>query len=212
MVLNHTVVTAAGAAGGSPLRRHRCRLPLHKEGRNDGDQKQQSGGYQMDHHRADDEIQHQLPSSNGGTSSSTSSTKKKKVFYYKNKPSEEEVRLPDDFQPCPKSVVMKQGTNTNGYLGNQRLKAIVASKGHLYEKASSRKERTHVVSLIIQEHFNQGGGPFVCWDRPRKAWFLACDMQRREKVGALLRDYHHTKYKSSTTAKVSKQRIDRREA
>jgi hypothetical protein len=75
-------------------------------------------------------------------------------------------------------------------VGNKRFKVCINNFLETYMKASSRSEKSAVISSIvtsIRESSANGGG-FVRWDPASQGWYEVGDKVARDKVGQCLRD------------------------
>jgi hypothetical protein len=126
---------------------------------------------------------------------------KKKVLINPNKP------LPIDFVPSAYSVICGRGKVCTDSVGNRRLKVIAGMFLERYSSASTKELKSMIVSQImdiLEEACPDQRGQFVRFSEGR--WWSIDHMAAREKVGALLRDCLHTKYRSSNKAKLARRR------
>lgn len=116
------------------------------------------------------------------------------------------VELPETFHPHPYSVVLGRG-KVNDFIGNRRLKVVVALHLRDYVEAKSRREKSYVVARVmdtIREACVGQEGAFVrCEDG---IWYEVEDRLAREKIGVVFRDQLSHQYKSSTKNKVARRR------
>ena len=99
----------------------------------------------------------------------------------------------------PYSVVIGREKACRKAMGNKRLNVLAANVLSQYTDAASRKEKSEIVSALV-ESVHAAGGAFV---RFSNGQFVNADRSAsREKVGVVLRDLASDKYRSSTKAKV----------
>lgn len=115
--------------------------------------------------------------------------------------------LPIDFVPSAYSVICGRGKVCTDSIGNRRLKVIAGTFLERYSNASTKELKSMIVSQImdiLEEACPDQRGQFVRFSEGR--WWSIDHMAAREKVGALLRDCLHTKYRSSNKAKLARRR------
>jgi hypothetical protein len=108
--------------------------------------------------------------------------------------------LLQDFQPGPMDVICARGNRALNHSGNKRFRALIQSRLEEYNKATSKLDKSLLVSSIV-ESVRQASpdGGFV---KERDGqWFEVGDHMAREKIGQTFRDILHFKYTSSTKAK-----------
>jgi hypothetical protein len=112
-------------------------------------------------------------------------------------------RLGADFEPSNHSVICGRGKDSFNHVGNQRFRILTSMFLERYSQNKSAKSAivSHIVAMIRLE-----GGDFCRYDKGASAWFEVGDHWAREKVSALLRDLLHTKYRSSSKAKIARRR------
>ena len=115
-------------------------------------------------------------------------------------------------EPGPFSVICARGKKAKNHSGNQHYRMILQQHVGRYSKASSKLEKSLVVSEIVESvrfavanckssSSNPScGGAFVKQQKDG-TWLEVSDEVAREKVGANLRDMLHSQYKSSTKSK-----------
>jgi hypothetical protein len=118
----------------------------------------------------------------------------------------EETRLPDDFEPNNYTVLCGRGKKFTESIGNRRLRIIVSMYLERYDKATCKIGKSVVVSIVI-DIIQEAGGLFC--RRENDTWWEIGPSAAREKVGALFRDFLHTKYRSSTKSKIIQRRRKR---
>jgi hypothetical protein len=130
----------------------------------------------------------------------------------KAKKIDETLPLPLEFEPTPYSVIIGRGKSFNDAVGNQRLRVIATSFLSKYTKATTKNEKTQIVSNIVDmvQVACPRGAAFIKLVNGR--WWQVDTLTAREKVGYVLRDLLSDKYKSSSKAKVAKRRIQREES
>jgi hypothetical protein len=109
-------------------------------------------------------------------------------------------------------VIIGRGKSFNDAVGNQRLRVIATSFLSKYTKATTKNEKTLIVSNIVDmvQVACPRGAAFIKLVNGR--WWQVDTLTAREKVGYVLRDLLSDKYKSSSKAKVAKRRIQREES
>jgi hypothetical protein len=111
------------------------------------------------------------------------------------------AQLGVNFQPSNFSVVCGRGRESFNHVGNRRFRVIASMAVDRYSQAGDRKRaKSDIVSEIIAV-IREAGGNFCTYKRG--AWFEVGDHYAREKVGALMRDLLHTRYRSSYKAKIA---------
>jgi hypothetical protein len=116
--------------------------------------------------------------------------------------------LPPTFKPLPYSVVIGRGKEPANATGNRRLTIFVKLQLQNYTKAKSRQEKSVIVSNVLETVQEAcPGGAFVKFDG--RNWWEVDDNTAREKIGSMFRDCLHSRYKSSTKAKMAKRRAKR---
>jgi hypothetical protein len=115
--------------------------------------------------------------------------------------------FPPDFAPDNTSVMCGRGKACTNSQGNKRLKAIVKDHISRYANAKNKAEKTVVVNMIMNavQGEDKRKGLFVRQHAGR-TWWEVEDTVAREKVGCMIRDALHTKYRSSSRAKFLKKR------
>jgi hypothetical protein len=114
-----------------------------------------------------------------------------------------------DFQPSNFSVVCGRGRESFNHVGNRRFRIIASMAVDRYSQVgTSKRAKSAIVSEIIAV-IREAGGNFCRYKRG--AWFEVGDHYAREKVGALMRDLLHTRYRSSYKAKIDRRRGARKQ-
>eukprot|EP00980_Cylindrotheca_fusiformis_P014354 scaffold3827_cov179-Cylindrotheca_fusiformis.AAC.18 len=113
--------------------------------------------------------------------------------------------LPKSFQPLKYSVIIGKGKMPAQALGNRYLRALVGVHTHDYASAKLKREKSSIVSAIVQ-HIKEEcpEGAFVRFDGER--WWKVADGISREKVACLFRDSLSGIYKSSNKNKAQRRR------
>ena len=114
--------------------------------------------------------------------------------------------LPIDYVPSPQTVVIGRGKFCTDATGSKRLQVIAATFLDQYTVATSKVEKSKVVSSIVDivEAGCPYGGAFVRFIGGR--WWEVDGSAAREKVGYVLRDLLHDKYRSSSKSKAANRR------
>jgi hypothetical protein len=113
-----------------------------------------------------------------------------------------EARLPAGFHPSPTTVVCGQGKGSPRFPGNKRFREIVSKHVEDYSRAAKKRDRTAIVSRILDKKKAEDDAPhFVTFRKENNAWYVANDIKAREKIGGMFRDSLYTRYKSSSKAK-----------
>lgn len=114
--------------------------------------------------------------------------------------------LPEGFRPGPCDVICARGSAAQNHPGNMRFNEVVAQHLPRYSKATSRAEKSVVVSTIvdaIRDNASPEGG-FVKQKNGR--WYHAGEQVARDRVGQRMRDLLHSKYSSSSMVKKRRRR------
>lgn len=115
--------------------------------------------------------------------------------------------LPEEFTPTPYSVICGRGRKYIDSIGNRRLAVIASMFIPRYSKASRKEEKTVIVSEIME--IVKDACPNPSWAFIRfwnGRWWEVETVNAREKIGTVLRDCLHDKYKSSTKSKLERRR------
>jgi hypothetical protein len=115
----------------------------------------------------------------------------------------DESPLPEDFVPNNYCVLCGKGKEYFDFIGNRRFRTIVAMNLDRYKNTKEKVGKSVIVSEVMRVVRN-AGGIFCRYDQG--AWWQVTEGTAREKVGALFRDFLHTKYRSSGKAKVEARR------
>ena len=123
----------------------------------------------------------------------------------------EQTMLSIEFQPTPYSVIIGRGRSFHDAPGNKRLRGIATSFLQDYTNATTKQDKTVIVSRIVDmvRVACPKDAAFIKLVNGR--WWSLNDFRAREKVGYVLRDLLHDKYRSSSKAKVAKRRVQRQE-
>jgi hypothetical protein len=108
--------------------------------------------------------------------------------------------LPPGFLPAPYTVVIGKRKFHSGFIGLQRLRILATTVLPKYAEAKSKKEKSEVISGIVKTIRDACPvGAFVKFQDGR--FWDVDDYAAREKVGYVLRDLLHSKYRSSSKSK-----------
>lgn len=124
-----------------------------------------------------------------------SSTKKK----------EKRVCLGATFEPGNNAVICGRGKACSESPGNLKLRRVIESFLQSYATAVTKGQKSAIVSSIMSIVQETEGGLFVKHEEGE--WWEVEDGYAREKIGYMLRDVLHTKYRSSTKAKEARKKI-----
>jgi hypothetical protein len=119
----------------------------------------------------------------------------------------DELMLPGGFEPSPYSVICGRGRKSSEAFGNRRLNVIASLYVKRYSKATKKEEKSGIVTEILEVMRSacpDSRHAFV--KQTNGKWWRVQDLHAREKVGAVLRDCLHSKYKSSTKSKLAKRK------
>ena len=112
-----------------------------------------------------------------------------------------------DFQPSPYSVICGRGKICFDALGNRRLKVTASLFMHQYSEGN-KVQKSEILSNIIditKASCPLGRGAFIRFIDGR--WWEVDNNTARDKVGCVLRDCLHDKYRSSSKSKIAKRKI-----
>jgi hypothetical protein len=114
----------------------------------------------------------------------------------------QEAPLPLGYSPSPQCVVIGRGGHTTG---RSRLRTIAAQFLEQYSEANTKVEKSAIVSKIV--HMTEEGCPYGAFIKNAGGrWWQVGALKAREKVGYVLRDLLHDKYRSSTQSKAAARR------
>ncbi|CAB9522872.1 Nitrilase family, member 2 [Seminavis robusta] len=117
------------------------------------------------------------------------------------------VPLPFDFVPGNFDVLCGRGKKNYNSPGNQRLRQIVESYVEQYSAATSRQDKSDILSAIVNEVRSASpDGGFIKQDPVTERWFEVGDFLAREKVSQAFRDALSSQYRSSKKFKHEKRR------
>mmetsp|Transcript_12229 Transcript_12229/g.28338 ORF Transcript_12229/g.28338 Transcript_12229/m.28338 type:complete len:189 (+) Transcript_12229:3-569(+) len=120
-------------------------------------------------------------------------------------PPHPEVKQEENF-PGDHDVICGRGKVAFQHPGNRRLRTIIKKHLEPYSQATSRMEKTMLVSEIMEAVRSQG---YFVSKNPKSGLFeRANERLAREKIGQLLRDALHAQYRSSTEAKKHRRRVE----
>lgn len=115
--------------------------------------------------------------------------------------------LPEGFEPTPYSVICGRGRKCTSAVGNRRLRVIAQMFIGKYSELSRKEDKTEIVSEIlrmVQDACPDERFAFIKYHDGR--WWEVETLIAREKIGAVLRDCLHSKYRSSTKSKLERRR------
>lgn len=119
--------------------------------------------------------------------------------------------LPEDFVPTPYSVVCGRGTKCTNAVGNRRLQVIATMFINKYSLAHRKDDKTEIVTEILKMVKNACPDERFAFVRYHEGrWWEVETLIAREKIGAVLRDCLHSKYRSSTKSKLERRRAQKR--
>lgn len=133
-----------------------------------------------------------VASTGSSTSATTQTTASQST--YKSRP------LRRDFQPGPYDVICARGKQAFGHSGNKHFRQVVDRMVDKYSTASSKTQRSSIVSDIVENTRSKARAGFVKQDNDG-GWVEVGDTLAREKVGQLFRNALSNRYKSSNSSK-----------
>ena len=107
--------------------------------------------------------------------------------------------------PAPLDVVCARGRDAWNHPGNKNLRRIIEQRRQKYSLASSKMERSDIVSRIVGDMRSKGIS-FLKQDVKSRLWKDIGDALARNKVGHLLRNSLSSQFRSSAEAKISRRR------
>ena len=115
--------------------------------------------------------------------------------------------LPEEFRPTHYSVQCGRGKLCRTSIGNRRLQIIGSMFLQKYSAARNKYEKSIIVSDIIStvKAATNDHGAFIRFHNGR--WWEVEELVARERVGSILRDSLHAKYRSSTQSKLARRAI-----
>jgi len=117
------------------------------------------------------------------------------------------------FEPGDFDVICGKGKGCFNHQGNKNFRRIVGIYLPGYAEATSKLEKSAIVSAIIQSVRTQSpDGGFVKRDLSTGLWSEVGDHLAREKVGQTIRDALHLQYRSSTKAKKKRRQAEQAKA
>lgn len=115
-------------------------------------------------------------------------------------------QLPSDYLPDETAIICGRGKACTASPGNTRLKSIVQRHIEQYAQAKNKADKTKTVNSILEE-VQQGGNDRGMFVRNHNGeWWEVEDSIAREKVGCMIRDILHMRYRSSSKAKFEKKK------
>jgi len=112
---------------------------------------------------------------------------------------EELVFFHKDFVPRETDVIIGKGMNTYNHPGNLMLRRIVALRMNEYASVSSRKEKSAVLTSIVEEI--NANGSFIKKDTETGLWFAADDILSRDKTSQAIRNMLNKRSKRKSVGK-----------
>jgi hypothetical protein len=117
--------------------------------------------------------------------------------------------LPETFAPSPNTVLIGRSKESKRAEGNTRLRHLATSFLHKYSKAPTKSDKTEIVSQIVDIIKSKCTvGAFVKRAEKEGRWREVSVAVAREKVGYVMRDLLHDKYRSSSASKAAKRRLE----
>lgn len=114
--------------------------------------------------------------------------------------------LPDGFRLKEADVICGRGKKVIEH--NESFRSMVATRLDEYNDASSKAQKSAVVSSVFDD-ITAKGGAFVKQDRKTGKWFMVSEHAAREKISQCLRDCLTDKYQSSKKCKREKRKYSR---
>lgn len=121
------------------------------------------------------------------------------------KKNDKRVCLGVNFNPGNNAVICGRGKACCESPGNLKLKSIVNSFTQSYATAMTKELKSAIISRIVLTVKQTMGGQFVKYEEG--TWWEVDDGYAKEKVGYMLRDLLHTKYRSSTRGKEARKKV-----
>ncbi|KAL3904844.1 MAG: hypothetical protein SGILL_009912 [Bacillariaceae sp.] len=115
------------------------------------------------------------------------------------------MTLGPNFIPGPYDVICARGKHAFQHSGNRYFRNVVQMATEKYSHATSKLERTIIVSEIVDTIRSKGNG-FVRKNE-RGEWLKCDDVLAREKTGQLFRNSLGTRYKSSVKSKRKRREL-----
>jgi hypothetical protein len=115
--------------------------------------------------------------------------------------------MPVDYIPSPHSVLTGRGKFCSEATGSKHLRVMASKFLDQYSKADTKHAKSAVVSKIIEiiKKNCPSGGAFVKLEEGR--WWEVDKSAARDKVGHVLRNLLHDKYRSSSKSKAKTRRL-----
>jgi len=115
--------------------------------------------------------------------------------------------LPADFTLQDRCIVIGKGKKFYHHPGNEWLRKVVKSKMSIYSQATTKSEKSSVISDMI-DYVTNAGFKFVklAPTSVPNQWMIAEPLLQREKVSQTFRDNLAQTYRSSNVAKRNKRR------
>ena len=136
----------------------------------------------------------------------TSDDEKERTYRKAVKKFEPMTPLAVDFEPGQYDVICSRGSLPKKHPGNIWFVSLVEQNCERYIQAEGKMAKSIIVSEILDiVRKNSPGGGFVKMDDDGR-WCETGDHLAREKIGQCFRDRLHTRYSSSSKAKLEKRR------
>jgi len=104
--------------------------------------------------------------------------------------------LPEHYVPGEYDVICSRGADSYNHVGNQGFRKCVESHLKEYSKATTKLEKSLIVSNII-DTIQSRGGIFVRQDVTTERWYVVGDKMAREKAGQAIRATLRKQHKTS---------------
>lgn len=123
------------------------------------------------------------------------------------------VPLAEDFKPGENDVICGRGKKCYNHVGNEKFRRNVAFKLDQYKVASSKLDKSFILSTIVTEvrKLSPNGG-FVKKDPTSGRWYEVGDFLAREKTSQAFRDALHENYRSSNKSKKKRRQEEQAKA
>ncbi|CAB9499441.1 Nitrilase family, member 2 [Seminavis robusta] len=123
------------------------------------------------------------------------------------------IPLGPEFQPGESDVMVGRGKMCREWSGNTRFRDLVASRLDEYSSASSKLEKSAIVTSVLFAVRNKSpNGGFIKKDPLTGEWYEVGDFVARERVTQSFRDALHDKYRSSNSSKKKRRKEELKKA
>lgn len=150
---------------------------------------------------------HSTPSEVALAPSISSTSSSMRTSINKSYQCSDDLLLPGNFKPSAYSVICGRGRRSTQAFGNRRLRVIASLFVKRYENAAKKEDKSRIVTEIheiIRNACPDSRHAFVRYSKGK--WWTVQNLHAREKIGTVLRDCLHSKYKSSTKSKLAKRK------